>query len=138
MRFRPAARGLAKVVPNVERVLSSPWTRAWQTAEILQAEIGWPTPQRCPEVSGDRSPVEAVGLLADIEAASLAFVGHEPHLSSLASQLLTGDPGLAAFDLKKGGAIPLELDDYSAVLRWSVSPKILRRLDGARATERSV
>jgi phosphohistidine phosphatase len=127
-RFRSAARGLAAVVPDVERVLSSPWVRAWQTAEILQEESGWPAPQLCPEVSGDRSPAEGVELLADIEAASLAFVGHEPHLSSLASQLLTGDPGRLALEMKKGGVAFLELEDGPAVLRWSVSPKILRRL----------
>ena len=40
-RFQPAARGLARIVPTVERVLSSPWVRAWQTAEILQEESGW-------------------------------------------------------------------------------------------------
>ena len=44
-RFRPAARGLATLVPDVERVLSSPWTRAWQTAEILQEENDWPAPE---------------------------------------------------------------------------------------------
>ena len=129
-RFRSAARGLAKIVPGVDRVLSSPWTRARETAEILQ-ESGWPAPQPCPEVSGDRSPAEAVGLLGNIEAASLAFVGHEPHLSSLASQLLTGDPGLVALELKKGGVVFLELADSTAALRWSLSPKILRLLDGA-------
>ncbi len=126
-RFRPAARGLARIVPTVERVLSSPWVRAWQTAEILQEESGWPVPEPCPEVSGDRSPTEAVKLLADIEAASLAFVGHEPHLSSLASLLLTGDADRLALELKKGGVAFLELPD--AVLRWSLSPKILRLLD---------
>ncbi len=131
-RFRPAARGLATLVPNVERVLSSPWTRAWQTAEILHEESDWPAPEPCPELSGDRSAAEAVGLLADIEAASLAFVGHEPHLSSVASQLLIGDRDLLGLELKKGGVVFLELEERSAVLRWSVSPKILRRLDGER------
>lgn len=110
-------------------MLSSPWVRAWQTAEILQEESGWPVPEPCPEVSGDRSPTEAVTLLGGIAAASLAVVGHEPHLSSLASQLTTGDPDLLGLELKKGGVVFLELEDSSAVLRWSVSPKILRQLD---------
>ena len=44
-RFRPAARGLAKIVPTVERVLASPYPRAWQTAEIVHEETGWPAPE---------------------------------------------------------------------------------------------
>lgn len=132
-RFRSAARGLAKVVPAVEHVLSSPWKRAWQTAEILQQERGWPAPQPCPELSGDRPVGEAVALLGDFKPASLAFIGHEPHLSSLASALLSGDPSLVGLELKKGGVVFLDLPNGradSAVLRWSVSPKILRLLDG--------
>jgi phosphohistidine phosphatase len=129
-RFRPAARGLSRIVPTVERVLSSPWPRAWQTAEILNEESDWPLPDPCPELSGDRSSAEAVALLADIGTGSLAFVGHEPHLSSVASQLLTGDSALVGMELKKGGVASLELGDTSAILRWTVTPKILRLLDG--------
>ena len=33
--FRLAARGLARVVPRVDAILSSPYRRAWRTAEIL-------------------------------------------------------------------------------------------------------
>ena len=132
-RFRPAARGLARIVPKVERVLSSPWTRAWQTAEILHDEGGWPSPELCPEVSGDRWPADAAELLTDVAATSLAFVGHEPHLSSLASLLLTGEPALLQLEKKKGGVTFLELPDRTAgspaVLRWFLSPKILRMLD---------
>ena len=131
-RFRSAAHGLAKVVPAVEHVFSSPWTRAWQTAEILQQESGWTAPQPCPELSGDRPVGDAVTLLHDLKAASLAFIGHEPHLSSLASALLSGDTSLVGLELRKGGVVFLELADNSAVLRWSVSPKILRLLDGKR------
>jgi phosphohistidine phosphatase SixA len=119
-------------VPTVERVLSSPWPRAWQTAEILNEESHWPAPDPCPELSGDRSSAEAVALLPDIGTASLSFVGHEPHLSSVASQLLTGDSALVGMELKKGGVAFLELPNGragSAVLRWSLSPKILRLLD---------
>ena len=39
-RCRKAARGLKSVQPAVELVLSSPYARAWQTAEILAEEAG--------------------------------------------------------------------------------------------------
>ena len=43
-RFQEAVKGLTSVAaPEVEVVLSSPFARAWRTAEIL-AEAGWAAP----------------------------------------------------------------------------------------------
>ena len=80
-RFRSAARGLAEIVPSVERVLASPYPRAWQTAEILNEETGWPVPEPREELAADRSPDDGAALLEEIDAESLALVGHEPNLS---------------------------------------------------------
>src|SRR5215470_13980294 len=44
-RFARAARGLARLVGNVDAVLTSPAVRAWQTADLLEHEAGWPTPE---------------------------------------------------------------------------------------------
>jgi phosphohistidine phosphatase len=89
-RLRRTARGLSRVVPTVGRMLSSPYPRAWQTAEILAEESDWPPPEQCPELEAGRSPADALELLAGSDGASLAVVGHEPLLSELASLLLTG------------------------------------------------
>ncbi len=43
-RFRQVARGLRELVPSVSVVLSSPWARAWRTAELLEKEAHWPAP----------------------------------------------------------------------------------------------
>jgi phosphohistidine phosphatase len=135
-RFRSAARGLAEIVPGVERVLSSPHPRAWETAEILSEEAGWPAPEPREELAAARSPDDGAALLEEMDAESLALVGHQPNLSLLASYLLTGDRGLVQLELKKGGVALLELPDRvdsnggKAILRWSVSPKVLRLLDG--------
>ena len=134
-RFRRAARGLAMIVPSVESLLSSPYSRAWQTAEILDEETRWPAPEPREELAAGRPPDEGAALIEEIEAESVALVGHEPSLSLLASFLMTGDHDLARLDLKKGGAAFLELPDRAdanggtAILRWSLSPKILRMLD---------
>ena len=136
-RFRRAARGLATVVPSVEYVLSSPYPRAWRTAEILHEETRWPAPEPREELAAGRPPDEGAALIEEIAAESVALVGHEPNLSLLASFLLTGDHDLARLELKKGGVAFLELPDRvdakrgTAILRWSVSPRILRALDGA-------
>jgi phosphohistidine phosphatase len=115
-RFRAAARGLARIVPSVDVVLSSPYVRAWRTAEILHEEAGWPPPERCEELEAWREPADALGLVH--RDGSVAVVGHEPFLSGLVELLL----GVKlAIDFKKGGVLLVE----DGVLRWYAPPKIL-------------
>jgi phosphohistidine phosphatase len=133
-RFRSAARGLRGIAPEVELVLASPYTRAWQTAEILRDDAGWPVPEPAPALEAVRPARAAVELLqAHKDRSSVALVGHEPHLSSLASLLLSGDEHAVSIELKKGGVILLAFGGdpapETALLRWSVSPKLLRSLD---------
>ena len=115
-RFRAAARGLARIVPSVDVVLSSPYVRAWRTAEILHEEAGWPPPERCEELEAWREPADALGLVR--RDGSVAVVGHEPFLSGLVELLLGAK---LAIDFKKGGALLVE----DGVLRWYAPPKIL-------------
>src|SRR3954453_21785562 len=62
-RFELAARGLPRIVPTVARVLSSPCTRAWQTAEILASRTGWPAADAAAELGPDRDPADALAVL---------------------------------------------------------------------------
>jgi phosphohistidine phosphatase len=130
-RFRAAARGLRRLVPEVDAVLSSRFARAWQTAELLQ-EAGWPAPEACPALEVGRSPAAALDVLRDRRERSVALVGHEPHLSMLASLLSTGSEGALDLELKKGGVVHLRCDGAvapgAATLRWAAAPKILRAL----------
>jgi phosphohistidine phosphatase len=134
-RFRKAARGLRRVVPTVDIVLSSPFPRAWRTAELLEKEAGWPAPEPSHNLEAGRSPVECIeAIRPHLSTSSLALVGHEPNLSELASTLLTGNATRLALDMKKGGLASLQLDDGlrrgTAVLRWVLTPKVLRALSG--------
>ena len=138
--FRHAARGLRRIVPEVETVLASSYVRAWQTAEILEREAGWPAPERCEALEGNPDPEEArAEILALRGRGSVALVGHDPHLSRLASLLLTGDPDGMRLELKKGGVVHLELEpdeEATASLHASVTPKALRRTRGRRFESR--
>ena len=132
-RFRRAARGLRRIVPSVELLLSSPYVRAWQTAELLEEEARWPAPRESAAIAGHSSTTEALDALRlHADRGSVALIGHEPHLSWLASLLLAGDEGVVGLELKKGAVALLGLTSPptpgSAQLRWSVSPKILRAL----------
>ena len=129
-RFTSAAHGLARLVGHVGAVLSSPAARAWQTAELLELEAGWPAPEPCAALAVGGATDEVPAALPDRR--SVAVVGHEPQLSELASLLLAGDPYAVPIELRKGGAVLLACPGRpapgTAVLRWSASPRILRGL----------
>jgi phosphohistidine phosphatase len=131
-RLRAAAAGLRRLEIQVERVLSSPYPRAWRTAEVLGEELGWPAPERLDALAGSASAGACLASLRRRPEESLALVGHEPNLSELASLLLTGDERRVRIDLRKAGVICLEAPGGpapgTAVLLWSASARMLRRL----------
>ena len=135
-RFRLAAGGILRLVPKVELVLSSPFIRAWRTAELLE-QRGWPTPVPCVEFEPDYPPPKVLDALARYEhLTSVAIVGHRPGLHELVSYLLTGDAtdGAcgASVQIKKGGAVHLSFDGPpkpgAGSLEWLLTPKSLRAL----------
>ena len=135
-RFREAARGLRRLVPSVDVVLSSSFARSWQTAELLREVAGWPEPTRCPELEVGRTPASAAAVVAERTERSVAVVGHEPHLSRLTSLLCTGSEDGLPLELKKGAVAFLGFDGPAApgtaCLHWAVPPKILSGLASSR------
>jgi phosphohistidine phosphatase len=130
-RFRRAAEGLSRLETTVDVVLSSPWPRAWRTAELLHEAAGWPGPRACDALQGGRDVTAMLAALQPYRGASaVALVGHEPCLSELASYLLSADPSLARVEMKKGAVARLWIEPSlrpgSGVLRWLVTPKVLR------------
>jgi phosphohistidine phosphatase len=131
-RFRSAARGLASVVSTVDVLLSSPYSRAWRTAELLEQVAGWPAPVACEALEAGQDAADALQALQPHRSAgSVALVGHEPTLHELVSYLLTADTRQAQVEFRKGAVARLELDDMqpgAARLRWLLAPKILRAM----------
>jgi phosphohistidine phosphatase len=131
-KFRQAARGLRTLVPKVDVVLSSPWRRAWDTALLLQSEAKWPAPQSCDALTGSDIAALLAAIAAHDEARSVALVGHEPHLSAFGTSLLFPLAEAAVIEMKKGGVAYIETAGpaagSSAILRWLLPPRILRRL----------
>lgn len=126
------AAALARLEPDVGRILSSSYRRAVETAQILAGAL--PGETRL-EVAPELAPGEDPWPLMTREVRSsheaiLALVGHEPDLSQLAGLLLLGTPR-SVLELKKGGAVLLEvgnrLEPGQARLLWSIPPGVLRR-----------
>jgi phosphohistidine phosphatase len=130
-RFRKAALGLERLVPEVDLVLSSPKARAWDTAVILNEEAGWPEPVACDALQESEPLAVLQALEPYAEIGSLALVGHEPYLGRLIAFLLRAEAG-PAFELRKGGAASLYLEGLTetslSTLKWFLTPKVLRAL----------
>jgi phosphohistidine phosphatase len=130
---RKAAAGLARLVPALDLIATSPWTRAAQTAEILNEEYRVDVAE-VEQLTSDHQPDELQPWLErQRENEVIALVGHEPHLGLLIGYLLTGK-SVSFVDLKKGGAGMVELNDAfrpgSGSLEWLLSDRDLRRLGG--------
>ena len=133
VRFTRLARHLRRVVPPVDLLESSRFTRAWQTAMLLHTAAGWPSPVRFESLEQEGGDVfesmrRALAVMQGIDR--VAWVGHEPQLGRLASFLLTGDPGRLAIDFSKGAVVQLLLNGRSgapARLGWMLTPRLAKR-----------
>lgn len=131
-KFRDAARGLQRIAPEVDVLLTSPYVRTRETAEILELATGWPIAEPCDELMPGFEAPAVVDALRDRGGDVVAVVGHEPGLSELASYLLTGDPMSIAISFKKGATLSLVasggLMPSGCELDWLMQPRTLRRL----------
>lgn len=133
-RMHLAAKGMLAMGLSFEGILSSPYVRAKQTADIVAEVLPAPahvdiSPALVPE--GDPRQMIAELQHHDRTHQNLLLVGHEPYLSHLISTLLTGRPALEIV-MKKGGLCKLSADRWRygrcATLEWLLAPRQLRRL----------
>ncbi len=127
-QFRLAARGLARAVPRVDAILSSPYRRAWRTAEILSELDSWPEPEPV-AVLEPTLPPEKAALELEHYSGRVAVVGHRPGLHELAAYLLTGEGDGVEIRLEKGGVACIRFDGAvqpgTGELRWLLTPEAL-------------
>jgi len=131
-RTRLALKGLVRLVPQIDRVWTSPLVRARETADLLRRAAKTPPPV---EVVDELAPDgRALPLLREwarrAKDETLVVVGHEPDLSSLAGAL----SGLRAggLALKKAGAVGLTIEPGAgpggASLAFFLPPRALRAM----------
>lgn len=138
-RARRAAAGLKQLIAPPERVLTSPLTRAEQTAQLLREAAGWPQAKVCALLAPGGSPAALLALLALLAAeriARAAIVGHQPDLGKLLALCLPG-PADAAFELRKMGVALVSFAGAPragrGTLQWLVAPRLLRAVGAAKA-----
>ena len=128
-KTREAAYGLKQMDITFDRILTSPWKRAAQTAQILGKTLKVNSIENLAELEGDRSAEELITALGDHRESRLILVGHEPLLSQAITRLLCSEDGFAV-DLKKAGAAAIEIDSLppqrAGTLLWLLTPRQLR------------
>src|SRR5215470_2648556 len=99
---RPLTKeGEEKMHLQIDLILSSPFVRAKQTAEIVAEALGEQVTYT-DLLKPDSNSKELIAEINDEKPQRVMLVGHEPDLSQLVSLLISGG-GDAAIELKKGG-----------------------------------
>src|SRR5690349_7016340 len=89
-KFKRSVQGLRELGWRLERVLTSPWKRAMETAELLKSVTDGPT--IVTDLLCDKPRPELFALIAEAtqpheKKHATAVVGHEPWLSELVAWL---------------------------------------------------
>ncbi len=106
--MRAAARGLRKLSVAPDVILTSPFARARETADLIANALGTP-----PQVLDELAPGATLrglesALAAQAGTAALLFTGHEPDLSAVIGELI-GVGGPARVEMKKGACCRVDL-----------------------------
>ncbi len=115
-RFFALAGSLAERI-EISRIVTSPFARARQTADILAAATGAPvaeSPGLAPGCSSARGLLE----LAHGEGAGVALVGHNPEMAD-AVALAAGH----GQKMRPGAVAALDLTDAGAEVAWIEAPE---------------
>lgn len=128
-KTRLAAQAMKKLGISFDHILSSPYLRAAQTAEIVAA--GLKARKRLAYVEALTPDGRTYALLETISRLdpspkSVLLVGHEPALSGLISLLVSGD-SRCMIELKKGALCKLSVERMKAgrcaTLEWLLTAK---------------
>jgi phosphohistidine phosphatase len=112
-RSHAAALGLRALGVKPNAVLTSPWLRAVQTAEIFCEIIGYSSKKiiRTDALKGTSAPADLLRELQAMKAKVALCFGHEPHLHLVIGHVLHTSAKIT--ELKKAGLALLELDRAS-------------------------
>jgi phosphohistidine phosphatase len=128
-KLRDVLKVAAKAGVEPDAIVSSPYVRARETAEIAREILGHKDDLVLTDVLIPDSDPEAVWQelrTAHSGARSIILASHEP-LMSRCTAFFLGCPELLV-DFKKGGIVRIDFDHFSlqprGVLRWMLVPKL--------------
>ncbi len=130
-QMKLAAKGLKKICPDIEAIVSSPYARATATAEIVAAKFGLRDILTTSSLEPGMDRTTLLRRLNKLPHQCVAIIGHQPDLGLFANLLINGNL-YSPFNLKKGGMMLISAHDglmrASSQLDWFLTPKQLRLL----------
>ena len=131
-QIKKVAKCMKEMKLSLKAVISSPFVRARQTAEIAAKTVGFSG-----EIILSEALIPDAGFDGFFELlkkqgskGNLLFVGHIPSLANFVSTLISR--GGASVDFKKGGLCRVDTLDADlsipSELKWLVTPELLTRL----------
>jgi phosphohistidine phosphatase len=130
-KTKQVAKGVVALAASVDLLLSSPYVRAMQTAEIFAAALDY-AKQKIRRTDlllpGADPSLLFRDLAKDKQSSSVFLFGHAPQLDDIIATALGSKRHITS--LKKAGVALIELKRISppiALLVWLGTPKLLRR-----------
>ena len=126
---------LAKLEVKLDAIISSPLTRATQTAALVAQEIAH---QKSVLFEDSLRPDAKFEDFHDLlrrhsKQNAIMVVGHNPTLSEFLSLLVSDEAADSTIELKKGAVAKIELKKRP-VLEWILTPKTVQMAQEASAT----
>ena len=130
------ASSLRKLRVGLDKIVTSPLKRAKETAEIVAGiyEENAPKLEIWEELRPEGNRQETVQRLSRLrQDADILLVGHEPYLSSLIGEVISGSSS-TRISLKKGGVAKIQILSFaprpSGELKWLLTPRQLKKMNG--------
>ncbi|HEV2490875.1 MAG TPA: phosphohistidine phosphatase SixA [Candidatus Acidoferrales bacterium] len=129
-KTQSVARGMRKIGLEPETVLTSPFLRAVQTAEIACAALGVDSKKlvRTEALKPGAKPAQLFEELIKLNASEVLCCGHAPNLDEVVAYALGARATIT--ELKKAGVATLEIESFAlpkAKLLALYTPRALRK-----------
>ncbi len=126
------ANSLKKLNVRFDLIASSPLKRALETAKIVADKLKTKNLEQWDELKATSDSSALFRRLSSLKGKMrILLVGHEPHLSGIIGEIISGKSN-AHLLLKKGGMAKVSVDELrpkiSGNLVWLLTPKLLKKM----------
>lgn len=128
LQSQHVGRFLAELGVKVEAIISSPLTRATQTASLVAGQLEFQRDLQIDDALRPESELAAFHMMLSRlrKYEAVIIVGHNPSLTEFLSKSLASESTATRVELKKGAVAKVEFGGKNGTLKWLVTAKIAR------------
>lgn len=127
---RRVSKALARFELLPTLILTSPWTRAAQTAQVMVDTLGLGPAVPCEPLAAEPDLVRLTDYVGEQGSeARVALVGHSPWIEELSAILLGGTAAVVRIDFPKSGVMGIDLPEVApgaGELQFLLRPKMTK------------